>query len=49
MDTFFYLKDLMPLMSTIFTGDFLGYAATGVQEDSPIVDLLLTLHSLMIF
>ena len=31
----------------ILTGDFLGFNATGVEEDSPIVALALTLHTLL--
>ncbi len=32
----------------VTTGDFPGFNATGVyEEDSPVVDLALTLHSLM--
>lgn len=31
----------------IVTGDFPGFNATGVEEDSPIVDAALTLHTLL--
>jgi hypothetical protein len=33
------------LLSTVFTGDFMGFNATGVEEDNPIVILLLALHT----
>lgn len=33
------------MLHTILTGDFLGYAATGFEEDSPAVILALALHA----
>lgn len=33
------------LLHTILTGEFLGYAATGFEEDSPIVIAALALHA----
>lgn len=35
------------LLSTVVTGDFMGYLATGVEEDSPVVIALLALHTLL--
>ncbi|AOZ63595.1 hypothetical protein SEA_WEASELS2_291 [Rhodococcus phage Weasels2] len=34
------------LAHILLTGDYLGFTATGVEEDSPIVSMLLMLHSL---
>ena len=31
----------------VMTGDFPGYAATGVEEDNPLVVLALALHTLL--
>ena len=35
------------LMHTVLTGDFLGYAATGIQEDHPLVTLALVVHTVL--
>ena len=35
------------LIHILITGDYLGYAATGFEEDSPIVISLLALHALL--
>lgn len=35
------------MLSIILSGDFLGYAATGIEEDSPLVTLALALHTLL--
>lgn len=34
------------LIHTVLTGDFLGYAVTGVEEDHPVVLAALALHQL---
>lgn len=36
---------LYNLLSTVVTGDFMGFGATGVEEDSPVVIALLALHT----
>lgn len=36
------------LIHILITGDYLGYAATGFEEDSPIVISLLALHALLV-
>ena len=33
------------LMHTVLTGDFLGYAATGIEEDHLLVILALAIHA----
>lgn len=35
------------LIHILVTGDYLGYAATGFEEDSPMVTTLLALHALL--
>lgn len=35
------------LIHLLYTGDFLGFGATGFEEDSPIVVFVLALHTLM--
>lgn len=35
------------ILWTIVTGDFLGYATTGVEEDHPVIDWALALHALL--
>lgn len=37
---------MLALLHLLLTGDFLGFAATGFEEDSPVVVALLALHSL---
>ena len=34
----------LAILQTIVTGDFLGYAATGVEEDHPVIAWALALH-----
>ena len=37
----------LTILQTIVTGDFLGYAATGVEEDHPVIVWALALHTLL--
>lgn len=38
--------NLLAILSVITTGDYPGYAVTGVEEDSIIIILAVQLHSL---
>lgn len=42
------MVNINALLSIIHTGDFLGYAVTGIEEDHPLVGLMLALHTLFI-
>ena len=35
------------LLGIIVSGDFPGFAATGLEEDNPVVIFLLALHTLL--
>lgn len=37
----------LAILHTVITGDFLGYALTGAEEDSPVIDWALAVHSLL--
>lgn len=39
--------NLDALLSIIQTGEFLGYAATGIEEDHPLVIIALAIHQLL--
>lgn len=39
--------NITAILRAVLTGDYLGYAATGVEEDSPIVTAALALHSIL--
>lgn len=38
---------MFALLHTILTGEFLGYLATGYEEDSPIVIAAIAIHSIL--
>lgn len=38
--------NLLAVLGVAFTGDFPGYAITGVEEDSLIITAVLSLHGL---
>lgn len=39
--------NLSAIVHTVLTGDFIGFNATGVEEDHPLVILALALHQLL--
>ena len=38
--------NLLAILGVITTGDYPGYASTGVEEDSIIIQAMLSLHGL---